>query len=315
MIVKCQTFKTTTFYKSATQRSCYLEHEGRAIGGATTQNIVDNDRWYAEMDKTTKRYHLRGCVIGREFILSPSLDDAATPEQMREFAHQWLSECFPNNEAAVVIHKDNKERVSRGEEPIAHAHVYVNAPDLETGKKTVLDNARVRFIHDRAQDMSRERGWSDQEKYYDLDKGEVRTVKSKRTEHERRPKWQRLQERANLEYDMSKAKRAGITRDEFEQARHGRFFEKTYIRRSLKDAREQMIADPSLKLAEVMKQRGVIIEKAMGGDLKFRREGSKFSFKGSTIGGQYERSALETAIREGRSAVVRQLSYGRGLAD
>lgn len=69
VIVKCQTFKTTTFYKSATQRSGYLEREGRAIGGATTQNIADNDRWYAEMDKTTERYHLRGCVIGREFIL------------------------------------------------------------------------------------------------------------------------------------------------------------------------------------------------------------------------------------------------------
>lgn len=180
MIVKCQTFKTTTFYKSATQRSGYLEREGRAIGGATTQNIADNDRWYAEMDKTTERYHLRGCVIGREFILSPCLDDAATPEQMREFAHQWLAECFPDNEAAVIIHEDNKERMGRGEEPIAHAHVYVNAPDLETGKKTVLDNTRVRFIHDCAQDMSRERGWSEQEKYYDLDKGEVRTIKSKR---------------------------------------------------------------------------------------------------------------------------------------
>ncbi len=310
MIVKCQTFKTTTFYKSATQRSGYLEREGRAIGGATTQNIADNDRWYAEMDKTTERYHLRGCVIGREFILSPCLDDAATPEQMREFAHQWLAECFPDNEAAVIIHEDNKERMGRGEEPIAHAHVYVNAPDLETGKKTVLDNTRVRFIHDCAQDMSRERGWSEQEKYYDLDKGEVRTIKSKRAEHERRPKWQRLQERANPEYDASKAKRAGITRDEFEQVRQGRSFEKTYIRRSLKEAREQMIADPTLKLAEAMKQRGISIEVAKDGDLKFRREGSKLSFKGSTIGEQYGRKSLERAIKAGREAALERAGNG-----
>ena len=310
MIVKCQTFKTTTFYKSATQRSGYLEREGGAIGGATTQNIADNDRWYAEMDKTTERYHLRGCVIGREFILSPCLDDAATPEQMREFAHQWLAECFPDNEAAVIIHEDNKERMGRGEEPIAHAHVYVNAPDLETGKKTVLDNTRVRFIHDCAQDMSRERGWSEQEKYYDLDKGEVRTIKSKRAEHERRPKWQRLQERANPEYDASKAKRAGITRDEFEQVRQGRSFEKTYIRRSLKEAREQMIADPTLKLAEAMKQRGISIEVAKDGDLKFRREGSKLSFKGSTIGEQYGRKSLERAIKAGREAALERAGNG-----
>lgn len=314
MIVKCQTFKTTTFYKSATQRSGYLEREGRAIGGATTQNIVDNDRWYAEMDKTTERYHLRGCVIGREFILSPSLDDAATPEQMREFAHQWLSECFPDNEAAVIIHADNKERMGRGEEPIAHAHVYVNAPDLETGKKTTLDNTRVRFIHDRAQDMSRERGWSEQEKYYDLDKGEVRTIKSKRAEYERRPKWQRLQERANPEYDASKAKRAGITRDEFEQARQGRSLEKTYIRRSLKEAREQMIADPSLKLADAMKQRGIAIEKAKDGDLKFRREGSKLSFKGSTLGAQYARKSLEFSIKEEREKLIERGDAGLGLS-
>lgn len=124
-----------------------------------------------------------------------------------------------------------------------------------------------------------------------------------------------MQERANPEYDASKAKRAGISRDEFEQVRQGRSFEKTYIRRSLKEAREQMIADPTLKLAEAMKQRGISIEVAKDGDLKFRREGSKLSFKGSTIGEQYGRSALEAAIREGRSATARQLSGGRGLAD
>lgn len=30
--------------------------------------------------------------------------------------HQWLAECFPDNEAAVIIHEDNKERMGRGEE-------------------------------------------------------------------------------------------------------------------------------------------------------------------------------------------------------
>lgn len=76
-----------------------------------------------------------------------------------------------------------------------------------------------------------------------------------------------------------------------------------------------MIADPTLKLAEAMKQRGISIEVAKDGDLKFRQRGKQALFKGSTIGEQYGRSALEAAIREGRSATARQLSGGRGLAD
>lgn len=304
MIVKCQTFKTTSHHPNATARSRYLESEGRSIGGTTTQNIVDEERWYSEMDKTTERYHLRGNVVGREFVLSPSLGDNVTPEQMREFAHEWLGANFPTAEAAVVIHHDNKERLERGLEPITHAHVYVNAPDLETGKKITLDNKRVRELHDSAQEMSRERGWSEQERYYDLDTGEVRTIKSKRDAYERRPKWQR--ERRNPEYENSKARHQGIDRHEYEQAKQGREFEKTRVRRSLKEARQEAIDNPSLKLADALKSRGVIMEQAKDGDMKYRIEGSSRSFKGSTLGKQYERQQLEVSIKAGRELALQK---------
>lgn len=301
MIVKCQTFKTTTFYKSATQRHGYLEREGRAVGGVTTQNVIDNDRWYAEMDKTTERYRLRGCVIGREFVLSPSPDDGATPEQMRGFAHEWLQRNFPNAEAAVVIHEDNKERGDKGLEPIPHAHAYVNAPDLETGKKIVLDNRKVRELHDTAQDMSRARGWSEQEKYFDLDTGKVRTIKSRRPERDRRPKWQRLQERANPDYDASKAKKSGISRHEYEQAKAGRGFEKTEVRRALKEAIKEAGGDPGTTLKTALAKRGVEISVASDGDYKYRLAGKRFSFKGATLGASYSKGAVKAALSVARS--------------
>ena len=301
MIVKCQTFKTTTFYKSATQRHDYLEREGRAVGGVTTQNVIDNDRWYAEMDRTTERYYLRGCVIGREFVLSPSPDDRVTPEQVRGFAHEWLQRAFPGAEAAVIIHADNKERDSKGLGSIPHAHVYVNAPDLETGKKIVLDNRKVRELHDIAQDMSRARGWSEQEKYFDLDTGKIRTIKSRRLEHDRRPKWQRLEERANPDYDASRARRSGISRYEYEQVKAGRGFEKTEVRRALKEAIKETGGDPRTNLKTALAKRGVEMSVATDGDYKYRLAGKRFSFKGATLGASYSRGAVKAALFVARS--------------
>lgn len=304
MIVKCQTFKTTSHHPTAAARRLYLEKEGRAVDGVSTQNINDNERWYSEMDKTTSQYRLRGNVVGREFVLSPSLDDMATPAQMRDFAHEWLERNFPAAEAAVVIHCDSKERIERGLDPIAHAHVYVNAPDLETGKKITLDNAKVRALHDSAQDMSRARGWSEQERYYDLDSGKVRTIKSNREEHDRRPKWQRLKERENPAYESSNAKSAGIGRLEYEQAKKGREFEKTYVRRALKEARDEVASRDSRTLADALKKRGVSIERAKDGDFKYRIEGSGRSFKGATLGRQYERSQLEASMRDAKDLAL-----------
>lgn len=306
MIVKCQTFKTTTFYKSATQRHGYLEREGRAVGGVTTQNIVDNERWYAEMDRTTERYRLRGCVIGREFVLSPSPDDKATPEQVRGFAHEWLQRNFPNAEAAVIVHADNKERGDKGLEPIPHAHLYVNAPDIATGKKIVLDNKKVRELHDSAQEMSRARGWREQERYFDLDTRTVRTIKSRRSEHDRRPKWQRLKERANPEYDASKAKRAGVSRCEYEQAKAGRAFEKTEVRRALKDAIKEAGGNPRTDLRRALEKRGVEMSVTSDGELKYRMAGRRYSFRGPSLGKSYARGAISLALSAAR-ALTREM--------
>ncbi|MBQ9001506.1 MAG: relaxase/mobilization nuclease domain-containing protein [Eggerthellaceae bacterium] len=310
MIVKCQTFKATSHHPTATARHAYLEKEGRAVGGVSTQNINDNDRWYAEMDRTSASYHLRGSVVGREFVLSPSAEDGATPEQVRDFAHEWLERNFPTAEAAVVIHCDNKERTARGLEPIPHAHVYVNAPDLEAGKKITLSNTRVRELHDSAQELSRARGWSEQERYFDRESGKVRTIESKRTEYERRPKWQRIAERTNPDYDASAARKAGVGRMEYEQAKKGREFEKTRVRRCLKEARDEVIADRSKNLADALKERGVAVARAKGGDYKYRIEGSRRSFKGATLGEQFERGRLAASIKAGREAA---LQANRGI--
>lgn len=227
MIVKAQTFKTTSKrsgrdgydFGTAGGRAKYLEKDGRAVGGVSTQNIVDNDRWAAEMDRTTAAACLRGTVVGREYILSPSPEDHVLPEAMRDFALEWVGRCFPNAEAAVAVHVDSKERISLGKDPICHAHVYVNAVDLETGRKVVISNSRAREVHDIAQDMCRDRGMVEAERYFDKNAQKVVSVESRRTDAERNPQWcRRDPSRKSVEYDKSAARKGGIGRYEYDMA-------------------------------------------------------------------------------------------------
>ena len=90
MIVKPQTFKRGGRFSTARERAEYLQKDGRELGVAT-QNVNDEAKWWNELDRTTDRYHLRGDVVAREFVLSPSPEDNVTPEQMLKFGREWAS--------------------------------------------------------------------------------------------------------------------------------------------------------------------------------------------------------------------------------
>ena len=291
MIVKAQTFSSTSRrlgrsgydFSTASGRAEYLERDGRAVGGVSTHNIVDGERWAAEMDRTTAAARLRGTVVGREYVLSPSPEDHVLPEAMRDFALEWVRRCFPNAEAAVAVHVDSKERVSLGKDPICHAHVYVNAVDLVTGKKVTVSNARAREVHDIAQDMCRDRGMTEAERYYDKASQKVVSVRSRRTDAERNPQWYRRDpSRMSAEYEGSAARRGGIGRYEYDMAKSGRELEKTFVRRNVREA-VRAARRGGTALGAELERRGVVAARAADGDLKYAKAGSGRFFKGRTL--------------------------------
>lgn len=321
MIVKAQTFKSSSKrlgrggydFSSASGRAKYLEKDGRAVGGVSTQNIVDNNRWAAEMDRTSAAAHLRGTVVGREYVLSPSPEDHVLPEAMRDFALEWVHRCFPNAEAAVAVHVDSKERISLGKDPICHAHVYVNAVDLETGKKVVVSNSRAREVHDIAQDMCRDRGMAEAERYYDRSAQKVVSVKSNRTDADRNPQWfRRDPSLKSIEYDRSAARRGGVGRYEYDMAKSGKELEKTFVRRNLREAVEAAKRN-KVPLNIELEKRGVVAEGAADGDFKYAKAGSGRFFKGRTLAPDLCKDAIKSQLKQATELAL-ESKKGKGLS-
>lgn len=294
MIVKPISFKKGGRYPTAVARAEYLQRDGRAVE-LGTQNIARGDSsWACEMDSTTAAYSCRGDVVAREYVLSPAPGDMATPAQMLDFGMQWAAENFPGHEASVVIHVDNRDRIARGLEPIPHAHVYINSVNLETGKKMHISRDLARRLHDSAQRMAMERGWSQQIEYQGPDG--PRYIESQRGERDRRPQWQREPERANAEYERS-AVAGKVSRYEYERAMSGRELDKTVVRRALSQVLAECPAS-GVELRRGIEGRGVEIARAADGDYKYRVAGHGMWFRGKTVGAHFAARQLTLAVAE-----------------
>lgn len=327
MIVKAQTFRRDGRYPTALARAAYLERDGRAVETGSL-NINNEEGWAREMDRTSAQHSLRGAVVGREYVLSPSPDDLVTPVQMRGFAMEWAAANFPTAECAVVVHIDNKERIALGKPPIPHAHVYMNAVDLETGKKVVVSRPKARELHDSAQRMARERGWSTQEEYWDEAAKRVRHLESERSDLEKRPQWQRsarlrqeikIQREAGHEgsavslegrarsveaFEASVAAKAGIGYREYEAAKAGIPLEKTAVRRAVKAAAADVAHRKAPTMKAALAARGIEIAQASGGDYKYRMKGSPRVFKGKSLGRGLSAQAIEASVFRARGLVA-----------
>lgn len=270
MIVKPQTLRQDGHHPTAAARRAYLEREGRALE-VRTRNVMDPRHWDREMDATTAAYACRGQVHAREYVLALEPTDEATAPQVADMAEKWAAKCFPNHEAAVIVHDDGKEHAAKtGGVPLLHAHVYVNAVDLESGRKMDVKNADARRYHDIAQDMCRDRGWGEQERYVDQEAGRFRVLESKRSDFERRPMELRsarfahddrspkaLEARAyeasdyakaglgHAEYSRQKArleaKEAGIAKQDWPERA-----DKTAAREAVMQARNAVLSNPSV---------------------------------------------------------------------
>lgn len=163
------TVKTQTFHKGGHHATCvarrkYLEKDNRHLERICL-NIADPTRWAKEMDATREVYRLRGSVTYREFILSPDVADNASVDTVRAMAIKWCQENFPDAEAAIILHDDNKERLANGKGGIVHAHCVINTVDLETGRKVILPKSKVRELHNSAQSIGKALGLSVQPDY------------------------------------------------------------------------------------------------------------------------------------------------------
>lgn len=271
MLVKIQTFRKDSHHPTAAARSEYLIGDSRAVGGITTQNIVDDARAFREIDETRERSGARGSVTGRELVLSPSPQDNATPGQVREFAHELLAKEFPNFEAVVVVHDDNAARIATGERGIPHAHVYLGVIDLETGRKLNLSKEKVRSVHDRAQDMSRERGWSFQPSY---------------------------EEAAKREKRLARDRQAHFANGEHDSAKRGRPFVKDAIRDALNRAVRDMNSNPALRFGDALRAHGVEAREAVRGGYKYRMAGGgNGQFYGArSLGREYSLEGIKARV-------------------
>lgn len=154
---------------------------------------------------------------------------------------EGVGRCFPNAEAAVAVCVDSKERISLGKDPICHAYVYVNAIELETGKKIVISNSCAWEVHDIVRDMCGGRGMAEAERRYHGNAKGVISMESLRADAERNSRWCRRDPlRRSVEYDRSVARKGGVGRYECGMAKSGsgRFFKEkilalTFARRPL----------------------------------------------------------------------------------
>lgn len=172
---------------SAVKESCsrrrikdYLDNEfGKSPGRAIAWDYInlserEQKHWDKVMDVTRKEYghdkdwHGQASRQYTHFIVSPDPRDAVDIDTLRELTTRWASEFFggPTDEdydhigvlgdyqVAIAYHDDNTNHVP-------HAHIIVNATNLENGKKMQIKNdVNEHLMPERLQEIAAELGLS-----------------------------------------------------------------------------------------------------------------------------------------------------------
>lgn len=146
----------------------YLEKKNRALGRDVLNLPLEGEwfcedrgqsaifiEWDEEMDATREAFGTNSEWRGlkartfKHFVISPDPQDRINLESLRELAHAWVEEYFPEHEVAIVYHEDNEGR-------IPHAHVVVNNVNLKTGYR--MQTEHPEDLNRALQDMARDRG-------------------------------------------------------------------------------------------------------------------------------------------------------------
>ena len=130
----------------------YLDWDRDKALAHDTQNIIDERRWFEEMDETREALgHNRPgkagckCTYMQHQILAFNPDECScnggkmTPERCMDYARDYLRARYPDCEAVVVLHLEKCR--GDGSERIA-AHLGINRSDLITSRR--LDEGPAR---------------------------------------------------------------------------------------------------------------------------------------------------------------------------
>lgn len=130
----------------------YLDFDRDKVLAHDTQNIIDERRWFKEMDETREAMgHNRPgkagvkCTYMQHQILAFNPDECScnggkmTPERCMEYARDYLRARYPNQEAVVVLHL---ERCRGDGSSRFAAHLGINRSDIQTGRR--LDEGPAR---------------------------------------------------------------------------------------------------------------------------------------------------------------------------
>ncbi len=137
-------------------REKVLEHD--------TQHIINEDRWFEEMDATREaaghnRPGKQGarCTYMQHQVIGFNPDECScnggpmTPSRCMEYARDYIAKRYPNQEIVIVLHEERCR--SDGSARFA-AHLAINRTDLETGRRLndgparAAAKSRVRTVKD-----------------------------------------------------------------------------------------------------------------------------------------------------------------------
>lgn len=117
-----------------------------------TQNIIDERRWFEEMDETREAFgHNKPgkagskCTYMQHQILAFNPDECScnggkmTPERCMEYARDYLRARYPDQEAVIVLHLEKCQ--GDGSERLA-AHLGINRSNITNGRR--LDEGPAR---------------------------------------------------------------------------------------------------------------------------------------------------------------------------
>ena len=228
-----------------------------------TLNIIDEGRWFQEMDETRDAagHNAAGkagarCTYMQHQILAFNPDECScnggpmTPERCMAYARDYLLERYPNQECVVVLHRERCE--SDGTDRFA-AHLGINRTNLATGRR--LDEGPAR-----AAGRARAKTVRALDGRYGLRQLERGRANSR--VHARQP--------SAAERDM--ARKGQAERSENERVR------RAVARRIDEVARAPECPDRMAELSRRLERDGIELGRSKGGDLQYR-------FRSESLGG------------------------------
>lgn len=255
----------------------YLNDE-RALA-RSSQNLANEDKWEAEMARTRAAYgHDVASRAGAantvmyHQVLGFNPDECScnggpmTPEKCMEYARQYVSTRYPNQEAVWVMHREHCAADGTNRYAV---HIGINRTNLETGR---------RLAEGRGQQAKVARANA----VRDMDR-----------------KWGLQQMRANERNSKVHARQP--TRAEKEMARRGVRSDKQYIREAVKASVHEVQNVPQENkvraLSEALNAKGVKMTVAKGGkDFTFKRTSTGTKVNGNKLGRGFSRNGLLKAI-------------------